>query len=497
MTLRSRLVLGLLTIAIILVAPLVLAVQALDQLHREARGLRDGEFAASLLIGRLREGLYDLRRQETALLFVHDVATRDAMDAQLQAVSHLADSLELFDLTRPASDVRRTIREINTWAPREYVAALANRKDEADTISATHMQPALARADQGVREAELDLRQRTLTRVAGVATAISRAKHTATVAAAVALLLAAAIGLWLTRYIARPVHELERGMEAVADGGFGYKLSLSRDRRDEFGRLATSFEDMTKQLAELDKLKAEFVSIASHELKTPINVIIGYLQLLDEGIYGQLTTEQREVLRTLEAQVQSLARLVKQLLDISRFEAGGGKLELRRVSLGAFLADLERSFQVLARQRNIRFVVHKGEDLPAEVNWDADRVNEVMGNLISNAFKFTSGGGEVDLCLEPVDGSIQLEVRDSGAGIPPDQLPHIFEKFYQADNQRDAASKGSGLGLAIAKTIVEAHGGTIHCESTPGVGTTFTILLPERAAPRRTSVQRPIPAEAV
>ena len=496
MTLRSRLVLGLLTIALILVVPLLIAVQALDRLHRDARALRDGEFAASLLLGRLREGLNELRRQETALLFVHDAASRDAMDKQLRVVSRMADSLEKYDLDKSAGDVRTTIADILAWAPSEYGAALAGNGRLADSISARHLVPALARADSSVQDAERDLRQRTAQRVASAASAISKAKNVSTVAELVALCVAAFIGVWLTRYIARPIHELERGMEGVADGSFDYKLRLSRDRRDEFGRLAASFEQMTKQLAELDKLKAEFVSVASHELKTPVNVLLGYVQLLDEGVYGPLSEQQREVLQTLESQIQALGRLVKQLLDISRFEAGGGKLELRRVQLGEFLDQLEQAFQVLALQRGIRFTVQREDGLPEEVTWDPDRMNEVMGNLLSNAFKFTERGGEVELTAAPVDDAVQMEVRDTGAGIPPEQLPHIFEKFFQADNQSSASSKGSGLGLAISKPIVEAHRGSIHCESTPGVGTTFAVVLPVRATARRTSAQRAVPAGA-
>ena len=134
---------------------------------------------------------------------------------------------------------------------------------------------------------------------------------------------------------------------------------------------------------------------------------------------------------------------------------------------------------------------------------DADRINEVLGNLISNAFKFTERDGEVELTVMPTDHSVQMEVRDTGAGIPAGQLPRIFEKFYQADNQPLAAQVdnqpsvhgGSGLGLSIARTIVEAHGGTIAVESTPGVGTTFTIVLPTRVAGRRTSASHPAMAE--
>jgi len=494
MTLRTRLILGLTTIAIILVIPLLIAVQAMDRQHRDARALRDKEFAASLLLGRLREALNDLRRQETALLFVHDARSRDLMDKQLAVVDHTADSLKTFDLLKSALDVGTSITEIKAWAPREYGAALADHRDEAEQISTGHITPALAKADSSLREAERALRQRTVERVESAATAISRSKNVSAMAEVGALLLAAFIGIWLTRYISRPVRALEEGMEAVASGNLTYKLPVSSARPDEFGRLATSFEEMTKQLAELDKLKAEFVSVASHELKTPINVVQGYVQLLDEGVYGHLTEQQRNVLQTLETQIQALARLVKQLLDVSRFEAGGGKLEPRRVELGSFLDEMERAFQVLALQREIRFVVRRGDNLPNEVVWDRDRMNEVLGNLLSNAFKFTPRSGEVELALEDIHGSLQIEVRDSGAGIAAEQVPHVFEKFYQADNQGAASSKGSGLGLAIAKGIVEAHGGTIQCESTSGVGTTFTIVIPIRSN-RRTSVPQHVAAE--
>jgi signal transduction histidine kinase len=235
---------------------------------------------------------------------------------------------------------------------------------------------------------------------------------------------------------------------------------------------------MTKQLAELERLRAEFVGVASHELKTPINVIIGYLELLQEGIYGVLTPAQKEILTTIGKQANSLTRLVKRLLDISRFEASGGKLEVREVDLQHLLQTLESSFSVLAKQRDIAFSVEHGAGLPANVWWDEDRINEVLGNLISNAFKFTPRGGKVALSVAPVDSTVVITVADTGAGISREQLPHIFDKFYQADNQAQASSKGTGLGLAIAKEIVEAHGGKTTVESRVGVGTTFVVTLP-------------------
>jgi signal transduction histidine kinase len=246
---------------------------------------------------------------------------------------------------------------------------------------------------------------------------------------------------------------------------------------------------MSHQLTELDKLKAEFVSVASHELKTPINVIIGYLQLLEEGVYGPLTPQQQQIHKTLGLQANGLLRLVKQLLDVSRFEAGGGRLELREIRLDALLKELESAFHVLAVQRDVDFCVEQRGALPEEVQWDLDRINEVLGNLLSNAFKFTPHGGSVKLTVEPHDDGVRMQVRDTGAGIPPGQLPRIFDKFYQADNQGAARTAGSGLGLAIAKQIVDAHGGAISCESRPAMGTTFTITLPVHAA-RRAAQQR-------
>jgi signal transduction histidine kinase len=330
---------------------------------------------------------------------------------------------------------------------------------------------------------------RTTQRVADQATAILRTQTISGIALVLALILAAATAYWLTRSVSRPIYELRSGMRAVADGDLTYRVRVDPSRSDELGQLATSFREMTQQLSELDKLKAEFVSVASHELKTPINVMIGYLQLLDEGMYGPVDQRQLEVHQTLVLQANTLLRLVRQLLDVSRFEAGGGRLEPRVVRIDGLLADLERAFHVLAVQREIAFRIHRCDGLPDEVFWDLDRINEVLGNLLSNAFKFTPHGGTVELTVDPVDSGVRMRVRDTGAGIPPDQVPRIFEKFYQADNQADARTAGTGLGLAIAKQIVEAHGGSITCESTLGVGTTFSLSLPARVG-RRMSARR-------
>ena len=485
MTLRTRLTVGLVVIATVLVVPLLVARTSLERLHGQVRSLREGEFQASLMLGRLRDALGDVRAREVAL----GVLQNDTAHAQVRSAIHRAELLadSLGRATRDSA-VRHIRADLATAAPAveaEYAALRAGQSGVADTISQNVVAPALRSADRQLSPAELLLRSRTRDRVIDAESTVSEAQRMTLVALAVALLLAGFIAFWLTRSISRPVVALESGMRAIADGDLDHKLDIARGRGDEFGRLASSFEEMSRQLAELDKLKAEFVSIASHELKTPINVILGYLALMQEGIYGTLTEKQLPVTRTIEAQARTLARLASQLLDVSRFEAGGGRIDPRPLHLSTMLDELERTFHVLAVQRNIDLQVTRRAGLPLEVIWDAERINEVTGNLLSNAFKFTPTGGAIELIAAPAGERISITVRDTGAGIAADQLPHVFEKFYQADNQRSASAKGTGLGLAIAREIVQAHKGEITCESEVGSGTSFTIQLPVSVENRR------------
>jgi signal transduction histidine kinase len=489
MTLRSRLTLGLLTIAVILIVPLLFATRSLGRLHSEAKALRDRDFTASLVLGGLRDALNDLRTAEIAVLFVRDEKSRQSMVDRVADVERLADSLRTYELGRIGTEVRAAMQQVKAGTQAEHEAAVARHDRTAEAVSSDQVVPAIERAEGAVRTAERTLRERTRERVSAAAAMAKNGGTFAGVALALAVIVAAIIAVRLTRSVSGPVQELVRGMREVADGEFDTKLAISPARGDEFGRLASSFAVMTRQLAELDRLQSEFVSVASHELKTPINVIMGYTQLLQEELYGPLTAKQRNVADVLEKQTKTLSRLVKQLLDITRFEAGAGKMDVRPVDLPGFLHNLEDAFQVLADQRGIRFQIATNDGLPPTVHWDADRINEVLGNLLSNAFKFTERGGEVELVVMPTDHSVQMEVHDTGAGIPVEQLPRIFDKFFQADNQEAAAHAGSGLGLAIARQIVEAHHGTITCESTPGVGTRFIIVLPQHVAGRRSSQQ--------
>ena len=487
MTLRTRLNLGILGIAIVLVAPLVLSLRSLQALQNDTTLLRDREYAATLLLGRMR-AVHDELLQTTILIAI---TPNDAMQTQyLDAVQTLARQTDtLAKLTELASvgQIRSSIVRLIEFTPRAFNMARANRIARRDSIVDLVISPALNTVDRILQNTGDAMESRTAERVDDFAVRTEEAAVLALGALGIAILISFGVALWLTRSISAPLKELDAGMRAVAEGHFKRPLAISGDRGDEFGRLAESFRSMAAQLEELDRLKAEFVSIATHELKTPVNVMLGYLQLLQENVYGEMNERQREIAGTLISQTQQLSRLIRQLLDVSRFDAGGGKLESRPVVLSEFLTDLERAFRVLALQREVSFEVKSDRDIPHEVIWDPVRINEVLGNLLSNAFKFTNKGGRVSLIVGREGDHVRMAVSDTGAGIPRDQIPHIFEKFYQADTQAPLALRGAGLGLAIAKSIVTAHNGSIDVESRVGVGTTFTIRLPVRVIRRPTT----------
>jgi signal transduction histidine kinase len=486
MTLRLRLALGLTAIALIFALPVFFAVRALDRMREETAGVRDREFSATLILGRMRENAVSLGQDAQLMALFPSDTTRQNTENRLTALRDLTDSLARMIRPSEAALLQGSIRDVELRAPRVYAAAAAGQTQKADSLLDQYFAPALASLDRAVLQVERILQERTRQTVESLRVEAALARRNSAIGLGGVGVLALLISVWLARSIGRPVAELDRGMRAVAEGQFDYRLNLNGSGRDEFGRLASSFRSMATQLTELDRLRGEFLSVASHELRTPINVIQGYVQLLEEDTYGPLSPQQRDVMRTLESQTDSLGRLVGQLLDVGRYDAGGGKLELKAVDLAQFIQRLDDTFRVLALQKGVNFVIERGARLPTRVLWDEDRMNEVLGNLLSNAFKFTDRGGCVTLAIRSEADRVQMHVRDTGAGIPAPQLQFIFDKFYQADNQNRSALRGVGLGLAIAKSIVTAHGGTIGVDSMVGKGTNFTINLPVRGRSRRT-----------
>lgn len=492
MSLRQRIVLTLVGISVLLVIPAAYGLRALNDVHAITRRLDEHGVGATDALGDLRNGVETARDAQRRYVVLYPVTEA----ARVNAADTIAPRLQVDS----ASDgVRRALEVLRAEADYAAASAPAQRLWDSiagtiarertllaagDTAAAAAVQRALedqfGRMDPRLDRIEQAINARTGREVQHAAVVARRAVTTTLTALALALAATLVIGILLTRTLLRPIGELRRGMATVAEGDFEPDVHIPHERPDELGDLARSFDTMTEQLRELDRLKAEFVSVASHEIKTPLSVIRGYVTLLADGIYGDVNEQQQKTLEAVNAQTDRLARLVHRLLDVSRFEAGGARLELREIDLHSFFDDLTSDFRVLAVQNGIDFPVRLADDLPPRILGDEDRLSEVLGNLLSNAFKFTGSGGSIRVEACRQDGGIEVEVEDTGVGIPEEKLPRIFEKFYQVENDLQPRSVGSGLGLAIAREIVEAHGGTIGAESQEGKGTRFRVFLPER-----------------
>jgi signal transduction histidine kinase len=240
-------------------------------------------------------------------------------------------------------------------------------------------------------------------------------------------------------------------------------------------------EDSYRALKELDRLKSNFLATMSHELRTPLTSVIGYSEMMLEGLGGPLTAEQREYLGIIMEKGENLLQLITSILDISKIEAGRVKLVIQEVDLGQVMRDAVATVMPLARKRGLK-VAWEPSALP-RVHCDREKVRQCLINLVNNAVKFTPAGGQVTLEGKALPGEkVGVTVADSGIGIAADHLPRVFDVFYQVDSSSTREYGGAGLGLAIVKSYVEAHGGEVTVESQVGKGTTFTMVLPLHAA---------------
>jgi signal transduction histidine kinase len=234
-----------------------------------------------------------------------------------------------------------------------------------------------------------------------------------------------------------------------------------------------------EKLQELDRLKSAFVSIVSHELRTPMTSIKGYVENMLDGLTGLLTDKQAYYLGRVRFNVERLTRMINDLLDLSRIEAGRAELALAATPVAEFITEITESLQPVASAKGValRGQFH-GE--PAVMQADRDKLHQILTNLIQNAVKFTPTGGEIGVDARLDDGFVLFCVADTGCGIGPHELSRVFERFYRGEGVQ-AEQRGAGLGLAITKSLVELHGGKIWVESQLGQGSRFFFTIPAAA----------------
>lgn len=310
------------------------------------------------------------------------------------------------------------------------------------------------------------------------------------IAAALGLVLLIGLSLWWsTRQLSRPLRKLSQDIRAYRESEFDDHRSVNI--KNEVDELAESFNLMQEriqsqfdQLSETDRLRRELISNVSHDLRTPLSVTQGYLETLLIK-YEELSDEARKsCAKTAHKHCIKLTHLIRQLFELSKLDAGRVEPNFEEFSMRELLYDICGDYEVLAKDKGISMAVDSPND-PIMVRADIALMERVIQNLLDNALRYTPDGGKITLQATPSADTVDISVKDTGKGIPPDKLPLVFQRHYQAEGQGHKsidAESGAGLGLNIVKKIMELHDTSIEVESEPNFGTSFNFILPKAFA---------------
>lgn len=282
---------------------------------------------------------------------------------------------------------------------------------------------------------------------------------------------AVVLGAVLARSVTRPLRELTQAARAVAEGDLETQVRVRSS--DEIGELAAAFNQMNANLARARDLRRQMTADVAHELRTPISVILGH----SEGIRDSVLQADPETLGVIHDEATRLERLVEDLRLLSLMDAGELSLVLSPTEPERLIESAATSFRALAAERGVELALELESELPS-LELDSERVLQVLRNLLDNALRHTPLGGRITLHAARVGSALQVQVFDSGPGIPEQDLPHLFERFYRTDRSRQRDGGGSGLGLAIARSLTEAQGGRLWAANRPQGGAVFTLEFP-------------------
>lgn len=278
-------------------------------------------------------------------------------------------------------------------------------------------------------------------------------------------------GWWVATRAMRPIEDISATAERISAGDLSQRIPGS-DASNELGRLAVVLNSTFSRLEAAFAQQARFTADAAHELRTPVSVILTHAQ---NGLASApLGEEPREAFEACQRAAQRMRRLLESLLELARLDAGQDSMKHTPFDLAELTREIVELVEPLAEPRGVTLQLNLA---PVKTVGDGVRIAQVITNLLTNAIEYNSDGGQVRVTTAATDGAVQLRVSDSGPGIAPGDLPHVFDRFYRADSARSATSH-TGLGLAISKAIVEAHGGVLEAASEPGNGATFTMKLP-------------------
>jgi signal transduction histidine kinase len=292
--------------------------------------------------------------------------------------------------------------------------------------------------------------------------------------------MAMVLGYFLSTAITDRIELLEQAANSLAEGDLESRVEIIGS--DEVASLGKTFNQMAEQLKiatdkqqELKQLRSDLIAWVSHDLQTPLTSIQAILEALSDGILDD-PEEEKRYLETAQRNVQTLSALIDDLFQMAQIDAGGVPINQSLNSLSDLISDTLESFSHIAQTRKLSIMGNVDADVDP-VYMDVQLIGRVLDNLVSNAIRFTPGGGSINITAHRNVEKVNIIVQDTGEGIPPEDIPHVFESFYRGEKSRSRATGGAGLGLAIAQGIVQAHGGDIRIDSELGAGTSFIITL--------------------
>lgn len=312
------------------------------------------------------------------------------------------------------------------------------------------------------------------TPVAGINDTFAKMRELQSGTAILGIILSVILGFFLSRYITRPLREVSQVARRIAEGDFEERVRIKS--RDELGQLGETFNYMTQQLEDYEKMRREFVANVSHELRSPLTSIQGFMDALIEG---KSRDEQEKVkyLSIIQKETNRLSKLVNELLDLSRFDAQVVHFDMEAFPITTVINRATASLKPQLDEKNLTVKTVIPKDLP-NCYGDEDRIEQVVHNLLQNAIRYSPKGEKILISARLLIDELLVEIADNGPGIPREELPRVWERFSRVDKARSRGKGGTGLGLAIVEEIIKKHGGQVTVESEPGEGAVFGFTLP-------------------
>jgi len=479
LTIFTRLTLGFLFILIIMGAVTAYTVLKLYQLNSETSSIFNTD-------GRLLEIKKDLTDSIISQLS-HEkkyAITKDSVfyDQFVTARETFEKSLsEAESLTDPLSQ-SNSLKKIRAYYD-QYQIMVSKTFSSLKTENPEH--PALQRDDakekvvnnllEELKTMEAYYRQDMYTRMNAIRDDTAYASRLAVMMLVIALFLVLATAFMSTRSITKPLKVLVEKTKEISEGVFEGDLNISSP--PEVLGLSKAVNVMCEKLKKVDTMKSEFFSAMSHELRTPLTSIKQGILLLQQGFEGNMPDKQKKLLAILSQETNRLIEMVSTLLDLSKMEAGMMAYRFHQEKLPPLIQRVVLEMTPLMEAKKIQPKIMISQDIPL-LNLDTERILQAVRNLLGNAVKYTPEGGQIIISAFCRDHEVECSFKDTGPGIPKENLKEIFEKFHQLPVRTSEWSKGTGLGLAFVKHIIAAHGGKVWAESTPGQGSTFTFVLP-------------------